>query len=494
MKIEKTPLDNHEVKLDIVLEQEDFAPYTAKAVKKIAGSQRIPGFRPGKAPANVIKSMFGEMAIAQEAFDMFLEDNYGKILEEADVEPGAMGKLDSIDDILTPKFSLVVPLKATVDLGDYRSIRVDYAEPELTDEEIEEALKNIKQPYATQEPVEGEIEDGADVYVMIKGELDEPIEEGGTTELVKEMPYEFVVGSDNDEGTAWPYPKFTQCLIGHKEGDEVISEYTYPDDSPITALQGRKATYTTKIQSVKKLVLPESDDEFAKNFGGGYETFDALMEDLKDSLLTSKKHEAENKYIDEIMKKMLETATVEFSDAELNDMIEQRVNEQKASLEQRGVGFDAWLKMKKTDEAKFIEEEVKPEAIEQLKRQHILSEFAAKEKISLNFEKYRDKFNEMMQYYGYQLSQIKNKKQREELNNSISENALNEAFLEDVFGRLMAIAKGENPPIEDPAEDAAKAAAAAAAEIEAEESAAEETAEETPEAEPEAEEGEAKEE
>ena len=132
MKIEKTPLDNHEVKLDIVLEQEDFAPYTAKAVKKIAGSQRIPGFRPGKAPANVIKSMFGEMAIAQEAFDMFLEDNYGKILEEADVEPGAMGKLESIDDILNPKFSLVVPLKATVDLGDYRSIRVDYEEPELT--------------------------------------------------------------------------------------------------------------------------------------------------------------------------------------------------------------------------------------------------------------------------------------------------------------------------------------------------------------------------
>ena len=134
MKIEKQNLENHEVKLDVSVEKDEFAPYMAKAAKKIAGSQRIPGFRPGKAPANVIRNMFGEMAIAQEAFDMFLEEKYGAILDEAGVEPGAMGRLDGLDDIVNPKFSLIVPLKATVDLGDYREIREDFVEEPVTDE------------------------------------------------------------------------------------------------------------------------------------------------------------------------------------------------------------------------------------------------------------------------------------------------------------------------------------------------------------------------
>ena len=452
----------------------------AKAAKKIAGSQRIPGFRPGKAPANVIRNMFGEMAIAQEAFDMFLEEKYGAILDEAGVEPGAMGRLDGLDDIVNPKFSLIVPLKATVDLGDYREIREDFVEEPVTDEEIEKALKDLKEPYASQEPSEGEAEDGNLVFAMIKGELDEPMEEGGTTELVKEMPYQFIIGSDDDEGTAWPYPKFTQCLKGHKEGDVVTSEYTYPENTAIQSLKGHKATYTTTIQSIKKMVLPENDDEFAKNFGK--ETFSDLMDELKKSLSENKKRSEENKYIEAVVAKMAETAKVEYSAAELKNEIDERLAELKHNLQDRGVGFDAWLKMKKTDEEKFVEEEIKPVAEEQLKRKLMISEFAKQEKIDLNFEDFQNKYNELMAYMQPQLEKAKNKHEREHMLGHIREDALNETYMSAVFGRLMAIAKGENPAIEDPAEKAAKAAAAAAADIEAEKEAeqpAEEKTEET---------------
>ncbi len=470
MKIEKQNLENHEVKLDVTLDKEEFAPYMNKAARKIAGSQKIPGFRPGKAPASVIRNMFGELAIAQEAFDMFLEEKYAAILNEAEVEPGAMGRLDNIEDIINPKFSLIVPLKATVELGDYRDVREDYTEEELTDKEVEDALKSLKEPYAEQEPAEGEIEDGEMVYVMIKGELDQPMEEGGTTELVKEMPYQFLVGSDDDEGSSWPYPKFTQCLIGHKEGDVVTSEYTYPENTVMESLKGKTATYTTTIQSVKKMVLPESDDEFAKNFGK--ETFADLLDELKKNLSESKKRSEENKYIEAVVKKITDGAKVEYSASELKNEIDERLSELKENLKQRGVGFDAWLKMKKTDEEKFVEDEIKPVAEEQLKRKLVLSEFAKLEKIDLNFEKFQAKAKEMMDYMKPQLDQVKNKKQRQEMINNIQENALNESYLGEVFGRMMSIAKGENPEIVDhekeSAEAAAKAAAEAAAEIESE--------------------------
>lgn len=479
MKIEKQNLDNHEVQLDVTVESADFAPYMDKASKKIARSQRIPGFRPGKAPANVIRNMFGEMAVAQEAFDMFLEEKYGAILEEAGVEPGAMGSLKSIDALTPePKFSITVPLKATVDLGDYREIREDYAEEPVTDEDIEKALKELKEPYAEQDPYDGEIDDDMLVFVMIKGDLDEPMEEGGTTELVKEMPYQFIVGSDNDEGSAWPYPQFTQCLKGHKEGDVVTSKYTYPEDSPIASLKGHTATYTTTIQSVKRMMLPENDDDFAKNFGK--DTFDELMDEIKKSLAESKKRAEENKYIDAIVKKLTDGSNVVYSDAELKNEIDERVHELQHNLQDRGIGFDAWLKMKKTDEAKFIEDEIKPLAEEQLKRKLVLSEFAKQEKIDLNFEEFQKKYNELVSYMQRQLESAKNKHDREHLLSHIREDALNETYMGAVFGRLMAIAKGENPEIEshdhdhEQAEAAAKAAAEAAAEIEAENAAAEE--------------------
>ncbi len=470
MKIEKQNLENHEVQLDVTVESEEFAPYMDKASKKIARSQRIPGFRPGKAPANVIRKMFGEMAVAQEAFDMFLEEKYGALLEEAGVEPGAMGSLKSIDALLPePKFSLTVPLKATVNLGEYREVREDFVEEPVTDEEVEKALKELKEPYASQEPYDGEIEDGALVFVMIKGDLDEPMEEGGTTELVKEMPYQFIVGSDNDEGTAWPYPQFTQCLKGHKEGDVVTSEYTYPENSPIASLKGHKATYTTTIQSVKKMMLPENDDDFAKNFGK--DTFDELMEELKKSLAESKKRAEENKYIEAVVKKITDGSEVVYSAAELKNEIDERLEELKHNLQDRGVGFDAWLKMKKTDEAKFVEEEIKPVAEEQLKRKLVLSEFAKQEKIDLNFEEFQKKYNELVSYMQGQLDGAKNKHEREHMLSHIREDALNETYMSAVFGRMMAIAKGENPEIEshdhEQAEAAAKAAAEAAAEIEA---------------------------
>ncbi len=479
MKIEKQNLDNHEVQLDVTVESAEFAPYMDKASKKIARSQRIPGFRPGKAPANVIRNMFGEMAVSQEAFDMFLEEKYGAILEEAGVEPGAMGSLKSIDALTPePKFSITVPLKATVDLGDYREIREDYVEEPVTDEEIEKALKELKEPYAEQEPYDGEIGDDDLVFVMIKGDLDKPMEEGGTTELVKEMPYQFIVGSDNDGDSAWPYPQFTQCLKGHKEGDVVTSEYTYPEDSPIASLKGHTATYTTTIQSVKKMMLPENDDDFAKNFGK--DTFDELMDEIKKSLAESKKRAEENKYIEAVVKKLTDSSNVVYSSAELKNEIDERVHELKHNLQDRGIGFDAWLKMKKTDEAKFIEDEVKPLAEEQLKRKLVLSEFANLEKINLNFEEFQNKYNEILSYMQGQLESAKNKHEREHMLSHIREDALNETYMGAVFGRLMAIAKGENPEIEshdhdhEQAEAAAKAAAEAAAEIEAENAAAEE--------------------
>lgn len=481
MKIEKTALDNHEVKLDVTVEAEEFAPMMAKAAKKIAASQRIPGFRPGKAPANVIRNLFGETAIAQEACDLFLEQKYADILKEADVEPGAMGRLESIDEINPPKFTLVIPLAATVDLGNYREIREEVVNEEVTEEEFKKAMDSLKEPYATAEPAEGAIEEGESVYVMIKGELDEALEGMESNELFAEMPYEIVIGSDSDADSAWPYPEYSKSLIGHQVDETVISEYTYPEDTPMASLKGRKLTVTATIQSIKKMVMPEEDDDFAKNFGEKYESFQQLADEVRARLQAEKDRVTEDKAAEKIISKLVEGSEIKFSPAALEDEVESKLNEIKENLKNNGIEFETWLKMQKKDAETFINEEIRPTAEDQLKRRLVLQEFAQKEKIGMDFEKFKAAANDISAYMQGQIMAAKTKKQRDAIQQQITNMAMNESYLSSVFGRLISIAKGENPSIEPetPADDAvsteqslaeaaAKAAAEAGAQIEAE--------------------------
>ena len=124
MKIEKQISDDRQATLTVEYTAKEFEGFKRRAARKIAKETKIPGFRPGKAPYDVILNRYGEGAILQEALDILLDDDYGKFLEQAEIEPSGSGSLDEVVSYDPPKMIFTVPLEPEVDLGEYR----DYLE------------------------------------------------------------------------------------------------------------------------------------------------------------------------------------------------------------------------------------------------------------------------------------------------------------------------------------------------------------------------------
>ena len=138
MKIETQPRDDHQVNMIVELEPEQMEGAKHRAARRISERKNIPGFRPGKAPYEVVVRSFGEGVIVEDAVDILLDEVYPKALEEAKLEPGAAGSLEKVEDLdKNPKFTFTVPLAPSVDLGDYRSIRLPYEWQEPGEDKVE---------------------------------------------------------------------------------------------------------------------------------------------------------------------------------------------------------------------------------------------------------------------------------------------------------------------------------------------------------------------
>jgi len=177
LKIEKELQEDRQAKLTVEYTQEAFEGFKRRAAKKIAKSTKIPGFRPGKAPYQVIVNHYGEGAILQEAIDILLDDDYGKMLEEAELEPSGPGNLESIDSYDPPRFVFMVPLQPEVNLGDYREIRKAYELEEFDIKDVDRFIENMRRNAATIIPSEEAAGEGDLVYFTLSAEFLNPAED-----------------------------------------------------------------------------------------------------------------------------------------------------------------------------------------------------------------------------------------------------------------------------------------------------------------------------
>jgi len=221
LKIETQPLEDQQVKIIAEIEPEKMESFKVRAARKISRNAKIPGFRPGKAPYDVVRRQYGDAAIEQEAVEIMLDELYPQILDEAGVKPSAAGTLEQIISMDPPKFSFLVPIEPDVILGDYRAVRKAYTPEPVTDDEYNKVIKNLQRNFATAEPVEDRaVEEGDLVYLKIDGEFVKPEED--QKEIVKDMPFQVFVEKEQSNKDEWPFPGFGLKLVGAKENDEVV--------------------------------------------------------------------------------------------------------------------------------------------------------------------------------------------------------------------------------------------------------------------------------
>ena len=384
MKIETQNLEDHQVKLTVEVEPEVFEDTKRRAARKIARHTKIPGFRPGKAPYQVVVRQIGEASVVEEAMEMLVNDVYPKAIEETGIHPYGPGQLENVVSMEPPVLEFVVPLEAEVELGDYHALRQPYELKEVSDEEVEAFLESLRDRQAVLEPVERSAQEGDMVFVRLSAERKNG-EEGEEAALIEERPFSVLIKPEDEaDQDEWPFPGFSRQLIGRTENDEVTFSHTFSEESDFESLRGVEAEFHVKVESVKSRTLPELNDEFAASLGE-FNNLEELRAEVRSSLEQQAKQAYEETYDEQLLDQAIEQATMKYPPQMVEHEVEHVIENLQNRLEQQNLEMDLYLKSRDMD-MEALKEEARPVAESRLKRSLYLYELANAENIEVEPE------------------------------------------------------------------------------------------------------------
>ena len=283
MNIEITPkkTDGVERLLQISVPIEDVRDAEEKAARRYATRVRLPGFRPGKAPAAMIKKKFAD-AIRQETLESLVQEAYKQVLEKEQFKLASQPHVHDVkfgdNEPLT--FELHLEVRPEIELSRTQGFRVSRTERTVTDEQVREQIEQLREQRATWAPVEDRPAEG-DMVTVVLATADE------TGAMPDGKQYPLVLGA----GQA--IPGIEELIMEARQGETVERPVKWPDDFPDESQRAKTKTVRVTVQDVKRKTLPELDDAFAREVGD-FESLDALRKAVRDDLETNAQRESES--------------------------------------------------------------------------------------------------------------------------------------------------------------------------------------------------------
>jgi len=368
MKVSTEPIENSQVALNIEMEPVEVDRYLEKAYNRLVRRVSVPGFRKGKAPRTVLERHIGKDALFREALEDLIPTTYKEALESQEIDAIAQPQFELIqtEPLI---FKAVVPLKPAVKLGDYTQIRIESKPVEISKEDIEATIEQLRHQQAILSPVDRPVQFDDIVTIDIEGERN-----GESFPIRKDVVYEVI------REARLPLPGFAEKLEGMSKGEEKSFVLSYPPDYEMKELAGKEHAFKVTATEIKKKKLPEVDDEFAKNLGK--EDLASLREQIASNL----KARAEERARLELEQKAVDAA-VELSEVEYPPVLAEREIDRLLSDEARqfteGItGLENYLKTlnKTMDDHR---EELRPMANRRVVRSLVLGKIAEAEKIEV---------------------------------------------------------------------------------------------------------------
>jgi trigger factor len=441
VKVSSQLLENRQAALTIEVDDERVQQALHQTAKRVSNQVDIPGFRKGKAPYNVVVRAVGENRLYDEMLDTLGEQIYREALEESQLDPYGPGQLDDVK--LKPLvLHFTVPLRPTVELGDYRALRVPFTAPQIKDEAVEQVLASLQERNAIVEPAgEGPAELNQIAVLTMEGKLS-PDENAET--IIHEHDVNLLVA----DTTEFPFPGFVQHLIGMKVGEEKSFEITVPESAGDAELTGKTVYFQVKLEGLKVRRVPPLDDALAQTVGE-YETLDALRAAVRDSLLQQATQEANSKYGEECLQKLVEQTHIEFPPNMVEDELDELIKRTEQRLKDQKMNLDEFLNIKKQSRDEY-RNELRPRAENNVRRALVLGTLAEVEGLKVSADEVTEQINSLAGRYGNQAEL------QAALSSSEGKRSLGLNLLTDkVYVRLVSICKGENPPLptaEEPAQ------------------------------------------
>lgn len=375
-----TDLGESRVRVEVEVDPSSLEQELTVAARELARDMKIPGFRQGKVPPQVVVQRMGREALLDEAVRRALPGWYEQAVNEAGVVTVGDPKVDVSD--LPAKgsplsFSIEVAVRPTAQLGEYRGLEVGRREPDVDDAAVDAEIERLRESVAALETVEQPAASGNYVLVDFVGTIDgEPFEGGESRGVLLEL------------GSGRFIPGFEEQLIGASAGEEREVRVQFPDDYQAEQLQGRDAVFATTVQEVKEKRLPELDDELAAE-AGGFETLDELRADLANRLREAEERVVEVEFREAVVDAAAANATIELPDglahAKAHDMWQATASRMRA----QGIDPERYAQFTGKTVHDLIDE-AEPEAMSSLRRESVLAAVIEREGIEVSDEEVLD--------------------------------------------------------------------------------------------------------
>ncbi|MFA6346964.1 MAG: trigger factor [Dehalococcoidales bacterium] len=396
MKSTLDKTENHMSYLTVVNEISEMEGYMEKAYQRLVKRTEVPGFRKGNAPRDILEKHVGREKLLEDAIREAVPFICDDVIKEHNLEP-VMQPMVKIVENEPLKFEMIVALKPTVELGDYKNMVVEPEPLEVSDEELNEVLDNLRKQYGgSAESSDSPIKYGDNITADIIGEVYEsPIirNKGITFELNSEFAKEI--------------PGLADKLVGMKKGEESKFKLTLPDDYENKVVAGKEVEFTVTIKDVRGMTLPELDDEFAKKVSPGIESLEALKDRIRTNLKSEKERNAVANYEEKVIEKLIEISKLEYPpvmiDMELQDLIEEYKRQLQASCRDEKE-FEE--RMKQVPEAK-LRENGKPMAKKRVLWTLVVSEVAKQEEIAVSEQEVDEEIESMLKDAGQRKEEMR---------------------------------------------------------------------------------------
>jgi trigger factor len=352
------------------MDSEDEEPFLNRSYRRLAGRVRIPGFRPGKAPRSVVESHLGRATLVQEALEFMIPESLDQVLREHEIRAFAEPQLEVLD--LEPvSYKAVVPLEPEVDLGEFRSIRVEAPPVEIGQEDVDRVLENLQFESAPWEPVDRPVAFGDLVTLNVQGTI-------AGEEAISDEGVDFVPQLDND----FPLPGFSVYLEGMTEGQDKDFTLAVPDGYPQENYAGKDCYFHVEVVSLKEKKLPELDDEFAKGVRDGFESMEALSEHVRQRLAEEGEATAQRELERNVLEEVKKVASIQASELIYQREIESIREDHERSLRNQRLDLDTYLRFVGQTEQEW-EEQLRPQAEDRLTTFLVMRKVAEQESIEV---------------------------------------------------------------------------------------------------------------
>lgn len=370
MKIDKEFTEDNQVKVTAEIEPELYEQFKQRAARKISQTNKIPGFRPGKAPYSRVLLHVGEAAISRQAVDLLIDEVYPKILDQEKIEPWGPGNLDAIKSENPPIFEFTIPLEASVELKDVDQLRKTYQPTPTSDEDVTKFIDEARRNQSTIVPLETAAAEGNVLYIELQAK--DAALEGDEALLVKPTPQQVLIPTEAEaRSSEWPFEGFGRSLIGHLAGETLEFDKTFPEGYSDSDFAGKNVHFKVDIQSVKGLELPELDSVFLHDIGG-FETVEDLRSAVMARLETQNKETYDDRYYLDLIDQLRQQSVIKYAPQMLAKEEEQVLHRIEHDLEHRKLTLELLLKIRNKTLDEYKQEEVRPTAVNRLERSLVM--------------------------------------------------------------------------------------------------------------------------